>query len=163
MTLPTIFCTMLTPKMPDFIQKMRVFPHAWNGGTHPQPRSIFPSELCFSDPGMISWEITPHFSAMRKIELCIIYCICIYIHIYICYLCGYSLIQSFLQCLRTCHRIHRSCPRLQEVAHISQKLCTFHTPPNNVRVQLLWNGRLSLGALNQTIPICVCIYIYITY
>ena len=83
MTLPTIFCTMLTPKMPDFIQKMRVFPHAWNGGTHPQPRSIFPVSCAFRIRAWFHGEITPHFSAMRKIELCIIYCICIYIHIYI--------------------------------------------------------------------------------
>ena len=54
-----------------------------------------------------------------------------------------------------------------EVVHVCKKLCMFHRscarstrPPNNVRVQLLWNGLLSLGALNQTIPICVCIYIY---
>ena len=42
------------------------------------------------------------------------------------WVCGYGLIKSFLQCLRTCHRIHRSCPRLQEVVHVSQNLCTFH-------------------------------------
>ena len=48
----------------------------------------------------------------------------VYIYIY-----GYSLIKSSLQCLRTCHRIHRSCPRLQDIVHVSQKLCTFHTPP----------------------------------
>ena len=88
-----------------------------------------------------------------------------YIYIY-----GYSLIKSSLQCLRTCHRIHRSCPRLQDVVHVSQKFCTFHRncacftrPPNNVRVHLLWNGRLSLGALNRTIPIYIYMYIYILY
>ena len=73
-------------------------------------------------------------------------------HILYIYIYGYSLIKNSLQFLRTCHRIHRSCPRLQEVVHVPQKLCTLHTPPNNVGVQLLWNGRLSLGALNQTIP-----------
>ena len=52
---------------------------------------------------------------------------CIYTHVYT-YIYGYSLIKSSLQCLRSCHRIHRSCPRLQEVVHVSQKLCRFHTP-----------------------------------
>ena len=51
--------------------------------------------------------------------------------------------------------VARSCARFTEVVHVS------HAPPKNVRVQLLWNGRLSLGALNQTIPICIYIYIYI--
>ena len=57
-----------------------------------------------------------------------------------------------------------------EVVHVCKILCTFHRscarftrPPNNVRVQLLWNGRLSLGALNQTIPIYVHIYIYYSW
>ena len=57
-----------------------------------------------------------------------------------------------------------------EVVHVCKNLCTFHRscarftrPPNNVPVQLLWNGRLSLGAPNQTIPIYIyiCTYIYI--
>ena len=52
----------------------------------------------------------------------------LFIYLYI-YIYEYSLVKSFLQCLRTCHRIHRSCPRLQEFVHVSQKLCTFHTPP----------------------------------
>ena len=38
---------------------------------------------------------------------------------------GYSPVKSWRQCFRTCHRIHRSCSRFQEV-HISQKLSTFH-------------------------------------
>ena len=29
-----------------------------------------------------------------------------------------------------------SCARFTEVVHVSQKLCTFHKPPNNVCVQL---------------------------
>ena len=46
------------------------------------------------------------------------------VYIYILYIYRYSLIKSFfLQCLRSCHRIQRSCPRLQEVVHVSQKLC----------------------------------------
>ena len=40
-------------------------------------------------------------------------------HLISIYIYGYSLIESSLQCLRTCHRIHRSCPRLQEVVHVS--------------------------------------------
>ena len=54
-----------------------------------------------------------------------------------------------------------------EVVHVCKKLCTFHRscarftrPPNNVRVELLWNGAL-IGALNQTIPNCVYIYTHI--
>ena len=71
-----------------------------------------------------------------------------------------------------------------EVVHVSQKmssnswnLCTFHRicahftdgvhlsrgPPNNVRVRPRWIGRLSLGALNQTIPKCIYIYIFMIW
>jgi hypothetical protein len=31
--------------------------------------------------------------------------------------------------------------RFPAVVHVSQKLCTFHKPPNNVRVQLHWGDQ----------------------
>ena len=59
-----------------------------------------------------------------------------------------------MQCFRTCHWIHGSCPRFQEVVQASQKSSSLHKPPKNVCVQLLWNGR------HDTIPVmCVCVCI----
>ena len=40
--------------------------------------------------------------------------------------------------LCTCQRC---CARFPAVVHVSQKLCTFHKPPNNVRVQLHWGDQ----------------------
>jgi hypothetical protein len=63
-----------------------------------------------------------------------------------------------MQCFRTCHWIHGSCPRFQEVVQASQKSSSLHNPPKNVCVQLLWNGR------HDTIPVmCVCILRRNTY
>ena len=35
----------------------------------------------------------------------------------------------------------RCCARVGDVAHISQKLCMFHKPPKNVRVQPHWGDQ----------------------
>ena len=82
----------------------------------------------------------------------------------------WELVIEFIQVVHVCKKLctfHRICARFTEAVHV------LHAPPNNVPVQLLWNGRLSLGALNQTtgyiyvcviyIYICiyVCVYIYI--
>ena len=50
-----------------------------------------------------------------------------------------------------------SCARFTEVVHVSQKLCTFHKPPNNVRVQLYTHvSRIliskSTGATKHVLP-----------
>ena len=49
---------------------------------------------------------------------------------------------------------HKSCARFI-------KLCTLHTPPNNIRVRLLWNG-LKTETLKDTI-LCVSVYLCIFY
>ena len=51
----------------------------------------------------------------------------------------YSLVKSLWQCLSTCQRIHKGCARFV------RSCARFTSSPNNVRVQLLWNGLLSLG------------------
>ena len=73
----------------------------------------------------------------------------------------WELVIEFIEVVRVCKKLctfHRICARFTEAVHV------LHAPPNNVPVQLLWNGRLSLGALNQTtgyIYIYVCVwYIY---
>ena len=33
------------------------------------------------------------------------------------------------------------CACFRDVVHVSQQLCTFHKPPNNVRVQLHWGDQ----------------------
>jgi hypothetical protein len=43
-----------------------------------------------------------------------------------------------------------------EVVHVSQKLSPVHKPPNNVRDQLLWNGRLTIPICIIYICVCVC-------
>ena len=48
------------------------------------------------------------------------------IYIYIC-----ARFRDVVLCM-----FHSSCARFTEVVHVSQKLYTFHKPPNNVRVQL---------------------------
>ena len=39
--------------------------------------------------------------------------------------------QVFYMCT-----FQRYCARVRDVVHVSEMLCTFHKPPNNVRVQL---------------------------
>jgi hypothetical protein len=61
-----------------------------------------------------------------------------------------------------------SCARFTEAVHVSQKLCTFHEPPNNVRVQLYThcaqsNQQNHWGDQTRSpdiyIYICVCVEI----
>ena len=66
--------------------------------------------------------------------------------------------KSSMQCLRTGHQIHASCPRFPQ-------LSPFHTSVWKTVVE--WNGPFSLEALNDTTPIYIyllikymCIYIY---
>ena len=109
------------------------------------------------------------------IYICMYIYICIYIYMYT--IISYSMYILYIYCiyiyymgivwLRALCSVWELVIEFIEVVHVCKKLCTFHRscarftrPPNNVRVQLLWNGRLSLGALNQTIPIWLCIYIY---
>ena len=130
----------------------------------------------------LSIYLSIHPSIHLSIYLSICVCVCVYacVHIYIIkiyiyiymWVCGYGLIKSFLQCLRTCHRIHISCPRLQEIVHVSQNLCTFHRscarftrPPLTT---FLFNccgmdgSHWGLLTRLRDIYICVCmIYIYI--
>jgi len=56
-----------------------------------------------------------------------------------------------------------------EVVHVSQKLSPVHKPPNNVRDQLLWNGRLTIPiciiyicVCECVLYICVCVFIYLS-
>ena len=58
-----------------------------------------------------------------------------------------------------------SCARFTEVVHVSQKLCTFHKPPNNVRVQLYthWahSNKQKHWGDQHVLPMYICfIYLY---
>ena len=64
----------------------------------------------------------------------------VYIYIYIaldihmgitCFAAPTQCFQVFYMCT-----FQRCCARFTEVVHVSQKVCTFHKPPNKVRVQL---------------------------
>ena len=82
-------------------------------------------------------------------------CQCIYVQMY-----GYSLIKSSLQCLRTCLRIPRSCPRLQEVVHVSHApLITFVFNCSGMDGSH-W-GLLARLSRNPKIPKCIYVYMYI--
>ena len=59
-----------------------------------------------------------------------------------------------------------SCARFTEVVHVSQKLCTFHKPPNNVRIQLYTHWAHSSQQKywgDQTRSPDIYIYIYHIY
>ena len=59
-----------------------------------------------------------------------------YIYVYVCVrVCG--IVQSRAEC-----SVSELVIEFIEVVHVSQKLSPVHKPPNNVRDQLLWNGRL---------------------
>ena len=128
-------------------------------------------------------------------------CTCVYncVYIYMGITCFIAPTQSFqVLYIYICARFrdvvlcmfHSSCARFTEVVHVSQKLYTFHKPPNNVRVQLYthWahsNQQKHWGDQTRspdiiyiytyniyiyiyyiytytiyTVWICICIYIY---
>ena len=89
------------------------------------------------------------------------------------YIYGYSLIESSLQCLRTCHRIHRSCPRLQEVVHVSHApLITFVFNCCGMdgshwglltRLSRIWVYIYNMYRIHTCTWIhrCICLYMYV--
>jgi len=101
--------------------------------------------------------------------------ICIYICMYVwdLLMCIYSLINSPLQCLRTCHRIHRSCPRLQEVVHVSHApLITFVFNCCGMdgshwglltRLSRIWVYIYNMYRIHTCTWIhrCICLYMYV--
>ena len=60
--------------------------------------------------------------------------ICLYMGI-TCFTAPTQCFQVFYMCTFKC------CARVRDVVHVSQKLRTFHKPPNNVRVQLHWGDQ----------------------
>ena len=77
--------------------------------------------------------------------------ICVYLYIYMgitCFTAPPQCFQVFYMCM-----FQRCCARFPAVVHVSQKLRTFHKPPNNVRVQLHWGDQTRSPD----------IYIYILY
>ena len=91
------------------------------------------------------------------IYMCVVYniykinscCICRYLYIYTYY--GYSPARRLTLFFRTCHPIHRSCPRFTEVVLVSRS-----PPEHHVRVQLACGMDGSRWKLFRILsPICI--------
>ena len=79
----------------------------------------------------------------------------------------YSPVKRLTQSFRTCHRNYRSCPRLTEAVHVSQKSSSFHRSCNRFTCllrTLVFNCYGMDGSRSKLLTIlsrCMYVYMYI--